>query len=283
MLRRIIGEDIEFSSILAEDLCNVKADAGQIEQALFSDGAERLSPLLLRSLAALARHLEDEDQLTARVFSARRLGDSKALARVRASLERIVGPLGALGIRDGAAVTLLGGTGRLSFDSMQFEIASLPPFVGLGPDTLDRLVDAGIPAEGVVVVENLAPFEAACRGLVSDFRGALVLWSAGYPGRGIRRVIEVAAARSVPVRVWADLDLDGVRIARLVAAWAPDVCRTALMSPDHVSGAKVSLPLSRRAADAIAADLARFPDALLADTLRAVLDLGRWVEQETFL
>jgi hypothetical protein len=257
--------------------------AGQIEQALFSDGAERLSPLLLRSLAALARHLEGGDQLAARVFSARRLGDSKALARVRASLQRIVGPLDALGIRDGAAVTLLGGTGRLSFDSMELEVASLPPFVGLGPDTLDRLVDAGFPAEGVVVVENLAPFEAACRGLVNEFRGALVLWSAGYPGRGVRRVIEVAVARSVPVRVWADLDLDGVRIARLVASWAPDVCRPALMSPDDVSGAKVSLPLSRRAADAIAADLERSPDALLADTLRAILDSGRWVEQETFL
>jgi hypothetical protein len=96
-------------------------------------------------------------------------------------------------------------------------------------------------------------------------------------------VIEVAVARSVPVRVWADLDLDGVRIARLVASWAPDVCRPALMSPDDVSGAKVSLPLSRRAADAIAADLERSPDALLADTLRAILDSGRWVEQETFL
>ncbi len=257
--------------------------AREIEQALLRDGAERLSPPLLRALAAVARHVEDGDQLATRVFSARRLGDSKALARVRASLERIVGPLDALGVRDGAAVTLLGGTGRLGFDSTELDLAALSPFVGLGSDTLDRLVDAGFPAEGLVVVENLAPFEASCRGLVSEFRGAMVLWSAGYPGRGVRRMVEAAAGRNAPIRVWADLDLDGVRIARLVASWAPDVCRPALMSPEDVSRAAVSLPLSERAADAIRVDLERFPDALLADALRAMLASGRWVEQETFL
>lgn len=34
MLRRIIGEDIELVTYLAEDLGNVKADPGQIEQVI---------------------------------------------------------------------------------------------------------------------------------------------------------------------------------------------------------------------------------------------------------
>jgi CheY-like chemotaxis protein len=36
MLRRIIGEDIEFSSVLAEGLPSVRADAGQIEQVIMN-------------------------------------------------------------------------------------------------------------------------------------------------------------------------------------------------------------------------------------------------------
>lgn len=41
--------------------------------------------------------------------------------------------------------------------------------------------------------------------------------------------------------------------------------------------------LAARAAAAIRGDLAARPDALLADTLRAILDAGSWVEQECWL
>ena len=62
------------------------------------------------------------------------------------------------------------------------------------------------PAGGLLVVENLTPFYA-CVAQFSRERGLMVLWTAGFPGRGIRAIIRHAAEREVPVRVWCDLDL----------------------------------------------------------------------------
>ena len=55
------------------------------------------------------------------------------------------------------------------------------------------------------------------------------------------------------------------------------------MTPGDLRSAGRSLPLTDRAVAAIRADLERHPDAPLADLLRALLEAGRWVEQEAFL
>jgi DNA topoisomerase VI subunit A len=141
-----------------------------------------------------------------------------------------------------------------------------------------ELVDAGL-----VVIENFACFEAFCRGEVERPLRSTVAWTAGYPGRAVRRLVEVAAQRGAPIRVWADLDLDGVRIARLVHTWSAGTARFHGMTPGDLRSARHSLPLTERAVAGIRADLARHPDAPLADLLRALLEAGRWVEQEAFL
>jgi hypothetical protein len=83
--------------------------------------------------------------------------------------------------------------------------------------------------------------------------------------------------------VWADLDLDGVRIARLVVSWAPAVASPWRMGRGDLDGAPSSRPLIPRAIAAIRRDLEERPRALLADTLQALLETRRWVEQEAFL
>jgi hypothetical protein len=258
----------------------------EIAALLNGDDADAFAPEVVDALAAVAVHVEVTDldePLAERVFSVRYLGDSKALGAVRGRLERLVGPLTEVGIREGGAVTLVGGRGSLHLPGGRFDLEAFAPFAGFARETLEAAEEIVFPAAGLLVVENLAVFEACCRGELPETGDRLILWSAGYPGRGARRLVQQAGVAGVPVRVWADLDLDGVRIARLVASWAPAVTSPWRMSRADLAAAPSSRPLIPRAIAAIRRDLEERPGAPLADTLQALLESRRWVEQEVFL
>jgi hypothetical protein len=257
--------------------------AVEITAILDSPEAADFSPPLLQALGALAVHAESGEVLAERIFSARYLGGSKVLAGLRGGLERLVGPLAEIGIREGASVTLLGGEGVLHLADLDLDLREFPPFLGLARETLEGLSAVVLPAGGLFVVENLAVFEACCRGEVESARGALIAWSAGYPGRTVRRLVELAAAAGEPLRIWADLDLDGVRIARLIASWSVAGAEFHRMSPRDLAATPQRQPLTARSLAAIRRDLAERPAAPLADSLRALLDSGFWAEQEAFL
>jgi len=250
---------------------------------LDDDSAGSFAPEVLRALAAVALHAASGEVLAERVFAARHLGDSKALRKLRRSVEHVVGPLEAIGIREGAALTLVGGVGRLHLGTTVIDLAALSPYVGLSREVLGQLGRPELPERGLFVVENLTVFEACCRAEVEAARDSMVVWSAGYPGRGVRALVEVAASAGVAVRVWADLDLDGVRIARLLARWAGASFTPHRMSPHDVASADVVRPLSLSSATAIRADLGAHRDAPLAATLAALLERDGWIEQETML
>jgi len=247
------------------------------------EGAVSMDPELIRALAAVGVHVDSGEVLSERVFSVRHLGDSKALGRIRSSLERLVGPLPSLGIREGGAITLVGGKGVLHAGSAEIGLDRFRPYMGLSRETMTSLDAVEFPPGGLLVVENLTAFEACCRGEVRGTPDALIVWSAGYPGRGVHALVDQAARRGAPVHVWADLDLDGVRIARLVGSWAGGGWRPHRMSPADVGAAPVRRPLKPAAIDGIRSDLEANPDAPLAETLEALFQSGCWVEQETFL
>lgn len=257
--------------------------AAEIAAVLAEARAESFPPPLVQALAALAVHAESGDVLAARVFSARHLGGSKILESLRGRLERLAGPLAAIGIREGAGVTLVGGAGALRFTDRELDLGGFPPFLGLARETLADLRGIAFPAGGLFVAENLTVFEACCRGEVRAARDALIAWSAGYPGRAVRRLVELAGAAGAPLRIWADLDLDGVRIARLLASWSPEGSDFFRMSPADLAAAPGRRRLNARSLAAIRRDLAERPDAPLAGTLRALLDSGSWAEQESLL
>src|SRR5438445_561998 len=73
----------------------------------------RCSPEAIRVLASVACHAVSGEATPARVFSAHVLGDSKTLERHRKAVERILGPLESLGLRESAGVIFLGGKGTL--------------------------------------------------------------------------------------------------------------------------------------------------------------------------
>lgn len=250
---------------------------------ILADEAETVPVAQIQALAAVAKHVETGDVLAARVFSARYLGHSKALHTLRKPLEGWIGPLEAVGIREGAAMVLLGGRGTVHLEDQILNLAQLVPYVGLVSETLERVSQVEAPWNGLLVVENLAPFEACCRGEVSAAKDSLVVFAGGYPSRAVRAIVTAAAREGVKVRVWCDLDLDGVRIVRLIASWVPAKVEPFCMSPEDLAFVPRGQPLSPRAVAAMKANLSGEPHALLAETLHEILRRREWVEQEAFL
>ncbi len=252
-------------------------------RALLSEKAIAKNPLLVTCLAAVAIHASTGDVLAERVFSARFLGDSKALSKVKTRVEDLLGPIETLGIREGAAVTLLGGTGAVATEHAKIDLSSWSPFIGLSREASDSLRQVRPPDAGMFVVENLAAFEACCRGEVPPAVGKMILWSAGYPGRAIKRIIELAGAFRHPVWVWCDIDVDGVRIARLLKEVAGGRAIAFAMSPAALRIDSNTRPMTGRAINACRKTLEADPGGFLSDTLGALLDARSWREQESLL
>lgn len=235
---------------------------------------------VIRCLTALARLVDAEEAVPARAFSARHLGQSKALATLRPRLEKIVGPLERLGIRDAGSVVLVGGSGVLELSDRSLRLDGLR-YLGLAPQDVERLLAVTPPAHGVLIVENLTAFHACLDAATG--RPLMIIWSGGFPSRGVASLIRKLAARCARIRAWCDLDLGGVRIVRLVSRLTDGRLEPALMSVDDVLAATHPVAMSPEQHEAVRRDLARNPDALLAETLRALHDSGVWVEQETQL
>jgi hypothetical protein len=92
-----------------------------------------------------------------------------------------------------------------------------------------------------------------------------------------------AARQKTRIRVWCDLDLGGIRIARLIHEITSGTAEPVLMAPAIVQESKLSCPLSAESIASLRRDLEQRLDAILADTLKAILDKRQWVEQEMLL
>jgi hypothetical protein len=55
------------------------------------------------------------------------------------------------------------------------------------------------------------------------------------------------------------------------------------MDGSVVRSARIAFPLARGQRESIERDLTSHPDALLAETLKALLERGVWVEQESLI
>jgi hypothetical protein len=257
------------------------AESISIRAHLISDGATGLDERVIKALAALARLLETGDVMPARVFSARVLGTSKALSAIRQRMERIVGPLDRLGIRDWGGLVLMAGSGSLFLQNGEIQLENLR-CVGVASEDILALRTLVLPRPGVLVIENLTAFQA-CLEYAVKATAPLLVWSGGFPNRGVQKLLVEAAQQHSRIRVWCDLDLSGVRIARLMRDITAGVAEPVLMGPEIVQEAELTCPLSAESGLGIRRDLELLPNAVLADTLRAILNKRQWVEQETLL
>ena len=204
--------------VLAEARNNVRSlvnpEAISIREILGTEGAACLDERVIKALAALAQLLESGDATPAKAFSAQVLGNSKSLSAIRQRLEGLVGPSHRLGIRDWGGLVIMGGAGLLHLGNVDIRLGSLR-CVGISSDDILGLHELCVPPGGVLVIENLTPFQA-CLEHFGCNDSVLFLWSGGFPNRGVKKLLEEAAHRKVPMRVWCDLDLRGIRIARLI-------------------------------------------------------------------
>ncbi len=254
--------------------------AEAIAECIRSDTAEKLHLQTIRALAALARMVEAGDVMPARVFSTSVLGHSKALAAIRGKLERMIGPLDRLGIRDAGQTVVMGGHGRLSFPRSSLDLADFR-HVGVSHHDALEIDRVQFPPGGLLVVENFTPFEA-CLDLIAGQQQLMLLWSAGFPGKGVLRVIQEAAESHVPIRLWCDLDLGGVRIVRSILRVAP-AAQPVLMDAATLTSAKTKNAVTPDHLAAVRRDLTLHPNAPLADLLRAIESANVWVEQEALI
>jgi hypothetical protein len=259
----------------------VHPSAVEIREILASDDARTLDPKVVTSLAGLAKLVESGDALPHRVFSAMTLNDSKAFMQTRRRVERLVGPVDRLGIRDSGAMVMFGGRGLIELSNTKIDVGSFRS-IAMSTKDVERLRCLHLPEGGILVIENLTPFEA-CLENTTALAPMLLVWSGGFPNRGVVRILEQAARQRARIRVWCDLDLGGVRIARSIHRITSGMAEPVLMNADTVRLASVGCPLSSQAKRMMGRDLALHPDDILVDTLRSLLQRGEWIEQETLL
>lgn len=131
------------------------------------------------------------------------------------------------------------------------------------------------PSAQIVTSENAAPFAR----LVAAGRPAL--YTEGYPNLSVQRVLSLLSAAGVTAEHAGDADLDGLRIADMVARRITVrrvVASEILRCIDGLSGIPLTAAQRVRAEKAVAAD----PGFPYAADVRRMLELGAWYEQETF-
>jgi hypothetical protein len=254
--------------------------AQALADLIADDSASLFDHQIVSALAGLARLVEDGEVLPQRLFSVKYLGHSKTLRSIRRRLEKVAGPLERLGIRDSGQTVLIGGQGILDLHGVKLDLSSFQ-YVGFAVDDTLQIREIEFPIGGLLVVENLTPFHTCLAGFSQRHR-LMTLWTAGFPGRGVRSIIRRAAECAVPVRVWCDLDLGGVRIARIVAQLAQHA-EPVLMDPETIRTANVTQRIEPELITAMRRDLTLHPADLLAESIRELLRRGIWVEQETLV
>lgn len=275
-------EEVEKALRVAlEGLRDQNHPAAVLVREFLARPAKRVPAELIRALTEVARFAASGGTGGIRVFSATRLGHSKVLERLRGPVEHVLGPLDALGLREGSSLVHLGGRGSLDVVGTTIRLENAFPFLGLSREAVTT-ASLQFPDGGLFMIENLAVFEAACRGEISDAKDSMVLWLGGWPGRGEESVISAATRAGVRVRIWADLDRSGVGIVRQTLRWNPKT-EPYRMTPEDLASCPHRRPLSPAERRRIARDISLNPDGPLRSTLDAILEAGEWGEQESLL
>ena len=180
---------------------------------------------------ALAIDREEQRGLDLRRFSARLLGDSKAIERQLGRLADLLrrNPewealdedrdlFRVIGLEKFPQPLLLKGPLSIRVEGRVLDIGGAAPYLGLSPDCVESVEPTG-PVAYLLTVENLASFQRHVREVCDS---GLVIYTAGFPGPDLIRVlqhIDLALPAHCPFFHWGDRDIGGLRIfAQLAGA-----------------------------------------------------------------
>ena len=264
------------------------AEPDMVRRLLEGPEADSWPPSALLAAAAVARQAIERRIVPMRVASTRWLAGrvaevsaSKGIEHHQHRLETFFGkPLLDLGLRPHEPLVTIGGRGVL-LDSPVVDLAQHFPFLAFPATRLSRLSGLLPPTEGIVFIENLNVFEAACYGEIPEFRGALYVYTGGMVGEAEAWFARQAATAGARARCWFDLDGEGILAARLIREWTKQACEAYRMAPQEVQRATRVEPLEGpklATVERLAGD-----GGYLSDLAAALLSRRVWVEQEALL
>lgn len=189
-------------------------------------GDSRSVETLIRALWAVQEGRHEGKDL--RTFSAKELGDSKAMEKIHdrfASLwnRRYATPntdwrelFESLGLAKFPPAVFFKGPLRVWCGECLLDIGKIPAFIGVPPDTITR-IELTVSSEKighVLTIENLASFNRHCRE-VDDGGHGIVVFSSGFMSpqtSKVLRQIESLLPKHVEFFHWGDIDPGGLNI-----------------------------------------------------------------------
>ena len=196
-----------------------------------NQSAYRISPgdtgsLILLAKALIAVRNNEQADLDLRTFSAKSLGDSKALERIRDRFatvwnEEFSTGLGAqelyeyLGLLKFPAAIFIKGPVKVRVGNCWLPVDRVSPFLGIVPDSIKEITSTVRP-DYVMTIENLTSFNRHCREIGDN---GIILYTAGFLGPQSSRVVRLLDDHFdtiVPFFHWGDIDTGGINIAKHV-------------------------------------------------------------------
>lgn len=224
----------------------------------------------VRWAARLVRHAASGQQVLPRQFSGS-WDLSKKFEEHRSRIERVLGDVSDLGVIDSASLLYVAGPGVLHFAEATIQVSPILGILGFERGVLRTIKE--VDAEKVVYIENKQVFEAVAKGMVPELIGYFCIFTGGNAGAAIRHVASVTRGECL---VWADLDPEGVRIARQIHTATNGRARPYRMTPRELEAATHKLDATRL--KTLDQELGR--PGPLHDLLLAIKHSGTWLEQE---
>ncbi|KIH76247.1 hypothetical protein SAMN05660860_00139 [Geoalkalibacter ferrihydriticus] len=253
------------------------------------EAAYRISPgevgevkLLIDALGAVKEG--KQKGLDLRTFSARVLGDSKAMERMYDRFARIWNEQFDTGLEPKELFESLGlvkfpqplffkGPVRIKSGGDWLNMEPLKWGFGIPPDAIEDIAFALMPSY-ILTIENLASFNRHVREVDDE---GLIVFSAGFLNPHTAEVIQTLERKldsHTPFFHWGDIDVGGLRIANHLQAQIRRDLRLHLMSPEILSrhGEMVTGSLPRFRAKSISPQIQDLMDALVSHDPAIILE-----------
>lgn len=194
---------------------------------------------LIGALGAVAAN--KQAGLDLRTFSAKFLGDSKYMERIKDRFAKIWNDqfetgldanelYESLGLLKFPPAIYLKGPCRVRAGGEWIDISRIPSYIGLPPDSISEIEFTQTPGY-ILTIENLASFNRHTREIQDN---GLIVYSAGFLGPNTSKIIKMIDKKlpSVEFFHWGDIDVGGVVIAEHVQSTITHDLKLHLMSED---------------------------------------------------